>query len=67
MIKIRKIKEVSEEVGKFLQKQSYNEPPDLNAMYDAEKRMQEFMEAAQITAAEKKQIVLRSTESFADF
>ncbi len=41
------------EVGKFLQKQSYNQPPVLNGIYDAEKRMQEIMEAPQINAAEK--------------
>ncbi len=42
------------EVSKFMQKQSYLEPPVLNAMYDAEKQMQEIMEAPQIiTVAEK--------------
>ncbi len=42
-----------EEVSKFLQKQSYLQPPILNAMYDAEKKMQEIIENPQIIAAEK--------------
>ncbi len=42
------------EVGKFLQKQSYLQPPALNAMYDAE--MQEIIEASPITAAEKSKL-----------
>ncbi len=50
-----------------MQKQSYLQTPALNAMYDAEKQMQEIMEAPQITAAEKKQVVLGSTESVFDF
>ncbi len=54
------------EVGKFLQKQSYLQPPVLNAMYDAEKQMQEITEAPQITAAEKK-LVFGSTQSVFDF
>ncbi len=44
------------EVSKFMQKQSYLQPPALNAMYDAEKQMQEIMEAPQITAAEKSKL-----------
>ncbi len=57
------------EIGKFLPKQSYNHPPVLNAMYDAEKRMQEIMEAPQITAAEKDKLYSDQflTESVPDF
>ena len=32
------------EVSKFVRKQSYLQPPALNAMYDAEKQMREIME-----------------------
>ncbi len=44
------------QVSKFRQKQSYLQPPVLNTMYDAEKQMQEIMEAPQITAAEKSKL-----------
>jgi hypothetical protein len=33
------------EIAKFIQKQSYRQPPLVNAMYDAEQRMKEIMEA----------------------
>ena len=38
----RKTNVLPEEVSKFMQKQSYLQPPALNAMYDAEKQMQEI-------------------------
>ena len=37
------------EIAKFLQKQSYRQPPLVNAMYDAEQRMKEIMEAQQLS------------------
>ena len=52
-----------EKLASLMQKQSYLQPPVLNAMYDAEKKMQEIMEARKITASEKKQVVFGSTES----
>ncbi len=55
------------EVGKFLQKQSYLQPPVLNAMYDAEKQMQEIMEAPQITAAEKSKLYSDQLNRFLTF
>jgi hypothetical protein len=41
------------EIAKFVQKQSYRQPPLVNAMYDAEQRMKEIMEAPQLSAVEK--------------
>jgi hypothetical protein len=35
------------EIAKFIQKQSYRQPPLLNAMYDVEQRMKEIMDAPQ--------------------
>jgi hypothetical protein len=45
-----------DEIAKFLHKQSYRQPPLVNAMYDAEQRMQEIMEAPQLTAVEKSKL-----------
>ncbi len=53
------------EVSKFRQKQSYLQPPALNAMYDAEK--QEIMEAPQITAAEKSKLYSDQLNRFLTF
>ena len=55
------------EVSKCLQKQSYLQPPVLNAMYDAEKQMQEIMEAPQITAAEKSKLYSDQLNRFFTF
>ena len=44
------------EIAKFLQKQSYRQPPLVNAMYDAEQRMKEIMEAPQLTVVEKRKL-----------
>jgi hypothetical protein len=41
------------EIVKFIQKQSYRQPPLLNAMYDVEQRMKEIMDAPQLSAVEK--------------
>ncbi len=54
-------------IHKFLQKQSNNQPPVSNPMYDAEKRMQKIMEAPQITAAEESKLYFGSTESVPHF
>ena len=40
------------EIAKFLQKQLYRQPPLVNAMYDAEQRIQEIMEASQLSVVE---------------
>jgi hypothetical protein len=44
------------EIAKFIQKQSYLQPPLLNAIYDAEQRMKEIMEAPQLYAVEKSKL-----------
>ncbi len=55
------------EFSKFIQRQSYFQPPALNAMYDAEKQMQEIMEAPQITAAEKSKLYSDQLNRFLTF
>ena len=62
-----KINVLPGEVSKFIQKQSYLQPPALNAMYDAEKQMQEIMEAPQITAAEKSKLYSDQLNRFLTF
>ena len=47
---------LSGEIAKFIQKQSYQQPPLLNAMYVAEQRMKEIMEAPQLSAVEKSKL-----------
>jgi hypothetical protein len=44
------------EIAKFVQKQSYRQPPLVNAMYDAEQRMKEIMDAPQLTTVEKSKL-----------
>ena len=44
------------EIAKFIQKHSYRQPPLVNAMYDAEQRMKEIMEAPQLSAVEKSKL-----------
>ena len=44
------------EIAKFLHKQSYRQPPLVNAMYDAEQRMKEIMDAPQLSAVEKSKL-----------
>jgi hypothetical protein len=44
------------EIAKFIQKQSYRQPPLVYAMYDAEQRMQEIMDAPQLSAVEKSKL-----------
>jgi hypothetical protein len=45
------------EIAKFIQKQSYRQPPLVNVMYDAEQRIKEIMDAPQLSAVEKKQVI----------
>jgi hypothetical protein len=42
------------EVAEFARKQSYQQAPLVNAMYDAEQRMKEIMEAPQLIPQWKK-------------
>ena len=44
------------EIAMFLPEQPYRQSPLVNAMYDAEQRMQEFMEAPQYPVVEKSKI-----------
>jgi hypothetical protein len=44
------------EIAKFLHKQSYRQPPFVNAMYVAEQRMKEIMEAPQLSVVEKSKL-----------
>jgi hypothetical protein len=44
------------EIAKFIQKQSYQQPPLLNSMYDAEQRMKEIMAAPQLSAVERSKL-----------
>ena len=44
------------EIAMYLHKQSYRQPPLVNAMYDAEQRMQEIMDAPQLSAMEKSKL-----------
>ena len=55
------------EIAKFLQKQSYRQPPLVNAMYDAEQRMKEIMEAPQLSAVEKSKLYSDQLNRFLTF
>jgi hypothetical protein len=46
------------EIAKFLHKQSYRQPPLVNAMYDAEQRMKEIMDAPQLSAVKNANYIL---------
>jgi hypothetical protein len=46
------------EIAKFLQKQSYRQPPLVNAMYDAEQTMKEIIKAPQLTVVDKASYIL---------
>ena len=46
------------EIAKFLHKQSYQQPPLVNAMYDVKQRMKEIMHAPQLTTVEKANYIL---------
>jgi hypothetical protein len=55
------------EIEKFLQKQSYRQPPLVNAMYDAEQRMKEIMEAPQLTNVENSKLYSDQLNRFLTF
>ena len=55
------------EIAKFLHKQSYRQPPLVNAMYDAEQRMKEIMEAPQLSAVEKSKLYSDQLNRFLTF
>ena len=55
------------EISKFIQKQSYRLPPLVNAMYDAEQRMEEIMEAPQLSAVEKSKLYSDQLNRFLTF
>ena len=55
------------EIVKFIQKQSYRQPPLVNAMYDAEQRMKEIMNAPQLSAVEKSKLYSDQLNRFLTF
>ena len=55
------------EIAKFIQKQSYRQPPLVNAMYDAEQRMKEIMDAPQLSAVEKSKLYSDQLNRFLTF
>jgi hypothetical protein len=55
------------EIAKFIQKQSYHKPPLVNAMYDAEQRMKEIMDAPQLTTVEKSKLYSDQLNRFLTF
>ena len=55
------------EIAKFLHKQSYRQPPLVNAMYDAEQRMKEIMEAPQLSVVEKSKLYSDQLNRFLTF
>jgi hypothetical protein len=55
------------EIAMFLHKQSYRQPPLVNAMYDAEQRMKEIMEAPQLSAVEKSKLYSDQLNRFLTF
>jgi hypothetical protein len=55
------------EIAKFIQKQSYRQPPLANAMIDAEQRMKEIMDAPQLTTVEKSKLYSDQLNRFLTF
>jgi hypothetical protein len=55
------------EIAKFLHKQSYRQPPLANAIYDAEQRMKEIMEAPQLSVVEKSKFYSDQLNRFLTF
>jgi hypothetical protein len=55
------------EIAKFIQKQSYRQPPLVNAKYDAEQRMKEIMDAPQLSAVEKSKLYSDQLNRFLAF
>jgi hypothetical protein len=56
-----------EEIAKFLQKQSYRQPPLVHAVYDAEQRMKEIMYAPQLSAVEESKLYSDQLNRFLTF
>jgi hypothetical protein len=54
-------------IAKFLHKQSYRRPPLVNAMYVAEQRMKEIMDALQLSAVEKSKLYSDQLNRFLAF
>ena len=55
------------EIVKFIQKQSYRQPPLVNAMYDTEQRMKEIMDAPQYSGVEKSKLYSDQLNRFLTF
>jgi hypothetical protein len=55
------------EIAKFIQKQSYRQPPLVNVMYDAEHRMKEIMVAPQLSVVEKSKLYSDQQNRFLTF
>ena len=55
------------EIAKFIQKQSYLQPPLVNVMYDAEQRMKEIMDAPQLSAVGKRKLYSDQLNRFLTF
>jgi hypothetical protein len=55
------------EIVRFLHKQSYRQPPLVNAMYDAEQRMKEIMDAPQLSAVDKSKLYSDQLNRFLTF
>jgi hypothetical protein len=55
------------EIAMFLHKQSYRQPPLVNAMYDAEQRIKEIMDAPQLTTVEKSKLYSDQLNRFLTF
>jgi hypothetical protein len=58
---------IPSEIAKFLHKQLYRQPPLVNAIYDAKQRMQEIMEATQLTTVEKSKLYSDQLNRFLTF
>ena len=55
------------DIAKFIQKQSYRQPPLVNATYDAEQRMKEIMDAPQLSAVGKSKLYSDQLNRFLTF
>jgi hypothetical protein len=52
---------------KYVRKKSYQQPPLVNAMYDAEQRMKEIIKAPQLTTVEKSELYSDQLNRFLTF
>jgi hypothetical protein len=67
MLDLSQQQTINNEIVKFLHKQSYRQPPLVNAMYDAEQRMKEIMEAPQLSVVEKRKLYSDQLNRFLTF